>query len=80
MARATTTKTNSINQCSTLIYRMVNQEGNVKTIFKTLSKTFCRHFETFSKFFAISLAFVEFFEITQLFVATWTDDGLLFTF
>ena len=53
-------KTNFINHCSTLlISKMINKGGNVNTISKTLSKKFCRYFETFSKFFTKSLELAE---------------------
>ena len=55
----TSTKTNFINPCSTLISRMINQGGNVNTTSKTLSEIFGRHFETSKKVFATSLEFVE---------------------
>ena len=59
MIGITSTKTNFINPCSTLISRMINQGGNVNTTSKTLSEIFGRHFETSRKFFATSLEFVE---------------------
>ena len=50
---------------------MINQGENVNTISKILFKTFARHCETFSKFFATSLEFVEF-------IWTWKKPTLLF--
>ena len=55
----TSTKTIFINDCLTLVSRMINKEGNVNTISKTLSKRFSRYIQTFSKLFAKSLEFVE---------------------
>ena len=59
ISRVTSTKTNFINHCLTLISRIINQGGNVNTSFKTLFKTFFRHFETFTESFPISLEFIE---------------------
>ena len=57
--RVTSTKANLKNYYSALFSRMVNQGGNVNTIFNNLSKAFCRNFETFSRLFTTSLEFVE---------------------
>ena len=60
ICRVISIKISFINHCSILVYRTIIQEGNVNTILKTLSKTFCRHFETFNKFSATLLELVEF--------------------
>lgn len=61
IARVANTKTNFINHCSLIVSRMINQVGSVNTISKTVSKTFGRYFEMFSKFFPVSLEFGESF-------------------
>ena len=60
IARVTCTKAIFINHYSTAIFRLINQGENVSTISKTLSKTFGRHFQTFSKFYARLLGFINF--------------------
>ena len=50
IGRITSTKTIFINHCSAPISRTINKEENVNTISKTLSKTFGKHIQNFSKF------------------------------
>ena len=59
ISRVTSTKSIFIKHCSNLISRMINKEGNIDTISKTLSKTFSRHVQSFSKLFTKSLELVE---------------------
>ena len=85
IARVTSTNTVVINNCSTLISRMINKEGNGNTTgnVKNLSKTFGRHIQTFSKLFAKSLEFLESIctkNLIDLIVLTWTDYKLPFRF
>ena len=59
IGRVTSAETIIMNHCSILISRMIDKEGNVNTISNTLSKTFVRHIQTFSKLYAKSPEFVE---------------------
>ena len=59
ISRVTSTKRIFIKHCPTLISRMINKEGNIDTISKTLSKTFDRHVQSFSKLLTKSVEFVE---------------------
>ena len=59
VSRVTRTKPNFINHCLTLLFKMIKQGGNINIDSKTLPKTFSIPFETFIKFFAISLKYAE---------------------
>ena len=58
-ARTTSTLNDFISNSKRLLKRMKKQGGNMKSISKTLSKTFGRHFESFHKFYSTSIEFVD---------------------
>lgn len=55
IARVKITKTGFVSYCSILIYRMIDQGGNLNTISKTLSEKFLRHSDNFSNFYVTSI-------------------------